>query len=372
MKWLLPVLLGLLMAAPSMGDEIETIRKVSAGSEGAAEAREARNSLVAGGAKNLIPILKGFKGSSVLASNWLRSAFEAIADAEIKAGRFLPKQLLLDFVADTSESPTARRLAYEWLLKRRPELEDELIPNMLTDPSPAFRRDAVARLLQQAENASGDDATKLYRQALQGAVHEDQVKKIAKALRDAGQEVDLPKHFGFLTEWQIIGPFDNKEEKGYSVAYPPEEELNLEAEYIGVLGKLVWQPIATDDDFGVVNIAEQLDNYKGSLMYATTTWNSPKAQEVEIRLGTPNAWKLWVNDKLVFEREEYHRSTKMDQYRVPVELRAGKNRILLKVCQNEQEQPWAQRYQYQLRISDSTGAGLLPADSSSDQNAGAN
>lgn len=372
MKWPLSVLLCLLLTARVTGDEIETIRRVAGGARGTEQAREARNALVAGGAENLIPVLKGFKGSSVLASNWLRSAFEAIADAEIKAGRFLPKQKLLDFIADTSEAPSARRLAYEWLLKRRPELEDQLIPNMLTDPSPAFRRDAVARIIKQAEAASGDEATQLYRQALQGAVHEDQVKKISKALREAGQQVDLPRHFGFLTDWQIIGPFDNKDEKGFDVAYPPEEEVDPEAEYIGVLGKLVWQPISTDNDFGVVNIADQLENYKGSLMYATTTWNSPKAQEVEVRLGTPNAWKLWVNDQLVFEREEYHRSTKMDQYKVPVELRAGKNRILLKVCQNEQDQPWAQRYQFQLRISDSTGAGLLPADPASGQNAGAN
>ena len=51
----------------------------------------------------------------------------------------------------------------------------------------------------------------------------------------------------------------------------------------------------------------------------------------------------------------------MDLYRVPVELRAGENRILLKVCQNEQTQDWAQRYEFQLRIADATGAGVRPA-----------
>jgi hypothetical protein len=95
-------------------------------------------------------------------------------------------------------------------------------------------------------------------------------------------------------------------------------------------------------------------------MYASTSWKSDREQNVEVRLGTPNAWKLWVNGKLVFEREEYHRSSAMDQYKVPVSLKAGENILLLKVCQNEQTQDWAQKYQFQLRVCDSTGSAVLP------------
>jgi hypothetical protein len=95
-------------------------------------------------------------------------------------------------------------------------------------------------------------------------------------------------------------------------------------------------------------------------MYATTTWDSADDQQVEVRLGTPNAWKLWVNGKQVFEREEYHRSSAVDQYKVPVTLKAGVNVLLFKICQNEQTQEWAQRYQFQLRICDSTGSAVLP------------
>jgi len=163
----------------------------------------------------------------------------------------------------------------------------------------------------------------------------------------------------------VVGPFDNKEEKGFAVAYTPETEAaegkapDTAAEYDGQLGKIQWKPLATEDDYGVVDIGKQIENFKGSLMYASTTWTSAKDQQVEIRLGTPNAWKLWVNGKLVFEREEYHRSSAMDQYKVPVSLKPGENVILFKICQNEQTQDWAQKYQFQLRICDSTGSALL-------------
>ena len=345
-------------------DDIATLKGVGAGSKGTAEAQAARDKLVEGGARNLIPLLKAFEGSPRLTTNWLRSTFETIADAEIKAGRSLPKGDFLEFIHDTSQSPAARRLAYEWLLKRTPELADELIPKMLLDPSPDFRRDAVARLIEESGEVDGDKKTAALQQAMKGAVHEDQVKTISKALRDAGIEVNIQQHFGFLPQWKIIGPFDNKEMKGYPVEYPPEKALDLAAEYDGQLGKVKWEPIDTSDDYGVVNIAEDIENYKGSLMYATTVYQSGKDQDVQFRLGTPNAWKLWVNGKLIFEREEYHRSTRMDQYKIPVSLKAGANTILLKVCQNEQEQPWAQKYQFQLRVSDRSGAAILPAASS--------
>jgi hypothetical protein len=351
----------LVQAADTTSDAIATLKAVKDFSEGAAPARTAQSQLVSGGAANLVPVLQGFQGSSPLASNYLRNAFEAIAQNELKAGRTLPDAELLAFIRKTDESPTARRLAYEWLLKQQPELESTLIPQMLTDPSPEFRRDAVAKLIDQATAVDGQEAVSLFQKALSGAVHEDQVKTISKALRDADIKVDIQRHFGFLAEWKLIGPFDNKDTKGFAVAYPPEQKIDLSAEYDGQLGKVAWQPLSSDDDYGLIDIGKQIENYKGSLMYATTTYNSSRDQSVEFRLGTPNAWKLWVNGELVFQREEYHRGTRMDQYRVPVVLKSGPNTILLKVCQNEQTQDWAQRYQFQLRVCDGTGSAVLPA-----------
>jgi hypothetical protein len=338
---------------------LQAIQAVGAGSSGSAAARQAMASLIQSGESSLFPVLKAFRGASPLATNWLRNTFEGIANSIRQQNGKLPETELVAFIKDTGESPAARRLAYEWLIQQNGRWQEELIPNMLLDPSPEFRRDAVAMLFEAAEASdSPQQGAMLYRRALQGAVHEDQVKKIASQLRKAGEDVDVQQHFGFLTTWKIVGPFDNKDEAGFAVPYPPETNTDPSAEYEGQLGPVSWQPIRTEDDFGVINIAEQIKNYKGSLMYATTTYESPEAREVQIRLGTPNAWKLWVNGELVFEREEYHRSTQMDQYRIPVKLVAGTNRIMVKVCQNEMTQDWAQRYQFQLRICDDTGAGL--------------
>ncbi|MCH2210570.1 MAG: hypothetical protein MK110_04665 [Fuerstiella sp.] len=355
---LLPVLSLVSSAVAADESAMDVLRNVQ-GATGATAAQAAFRTVTSAGAENLIPILDGFQGATKIGGNWLRSAFETIAAAEIDAGHDLPADRLTGFIQDVSNEPSARRLAYEWLLQQDQTLKQRIIPGLLQDANPDFRRDAVAMLIDQAETAETQLALELYRQALKGAVHDDQVKTIAAALESAGEPVDLQMHFGFVSEWKIVGPFDNREMKGYAVAYPPESEFDLTAVYDGQFDTVRWQNIATDDDYGIVNIAEQIENYKGAVMYAVTIFRSSAARDVEFRLGTPNAWKLWLNGELMFEREEYHRGTQMDQYRVPVSLRSGGNTILLKICQDEDEQNWAQRYQYQLRVSDSSGAAIL-------------
>ena len=361
MRYITPAIVAVLTFASAQADDIQTLQAVGQFSKGSVEARAAQTSLVQGGQENLLPILQAFQGSTPLAANWLRSTFETIAAREVDTGRSLPADKLVEFVKTTSESPDARRLAYEWALKQDSTLAAQLIPKMLLDPSPEFRRDAVNRLLEQAAGQTGEPSIATYRKALSGAVHEDHVKTIAKALRDVGQEVNIPAHFGFVTTWQVVGPFDNKDMKGYSVPYAPETGLDLSDEYDGQLGKVKWKRVDTDDDYGLVNISKVFKNHKGSLMYATATFHSKRDRSAELRLGTPNAWKLWINGQLVFEREEYHRGTRMDQYRIPVSLKAGSNAILLKVCQNEQTESWAQKYQFQARICDSAGAAISPS-----------
>ena len=363
--------LATIVRADDTDDAITVLRSVQPGAVDSAAARKAVQHLTKTSQTSLMPLLNGFQDASPLAINWMRNAFEQIADGESIAGRKLPQKELEAFVRDQKQSPFARRLVYETLKRSDATVEDRLIPDMLLDASPEFRRDAVARLIKEAspiEDAA--KSTPLYRSALSGAVHEDQVKTIAEALRKNQEEVNIQRHFGFLSQWSIVGPFDNKDGKGFAAAFGPELDVeagkdpDLQAEYDGQLGKVQWQSIATTDDYGVVDIAKQIENYKGSLMYATTNWTSDKEQHLEIRLGTPNSWKLWVNGKLVFEREEYHRSSQLDQYRVPVILQPGKNLLMFKICQNEQTQDWAQRYQFQIRICNSTGSAVLPSTSS--------
>ncbi len=348
--------------ADDVEQQIARIKQVQKEGQGNQAASQAVQSLSQADASALIPILSSFKGANPLAVNWLCGAFEAVAANAIQQGK-LPKAELEKFILDKSNNPRARRLAYETLIKVDASASERIIPGMINDPSVTLRRDAVQRLIDQAKKLEKDgkkDAAKqAYEQALSGATDDDQVKAIVKPLRGLGEKIDLQKHFGFLSDWKIIGPFDNRELKGYDTAYPPEKNLDFSLALKGKEGEVNWKSVNTEDDYGIFDIAKEISPYKGAVMYCAADFYSPGEQELEIRLGTPNAWKIWVNGKLLFARNEYHRGMIMDQYSVPVTFKPGKNVILLKLCQNEQTESWAQRYQFQLRIARPSGTGVL-------------
>jgi len=97
--------------------------------------------------------------------------------------------------------------------------------------------------------------------------------------------------------------------------------------------------------------------------YAFTVVESLKDLPVEIRFGCINAIKVFLNGKELFANEEYHHGERFDQYLAKSMLKAGKNELLVKICQNNQSEQWAQNWQFQLRLCDPTG-GSLPVKSS--------
>jgi len=366
-------ILSLCLTVPAQALDIaplvKTIREVGDEGKGNREASRAWRELVQADAASLPELLAALDGANPLAANWLRSAIETIAARHLgnkspgAAQGKLPAAPLEKFVLETTHDPRGRRLAFELLTKVDPTAPDRLIPGMLNDPSVEFRRDAVVRLIDEAAGLEGAqrpiDAGRVYLKALEAARDQDQTEALVKALEKLGHHVDLPVHFGFVMDWKLIGPFDSTGNKGFNVVYPPETAVDLDAKYPGQKGEVSWTAHTTDDKYGIVDLAKAVGPHKGAAIYAYTEFTSDADRTVDLRLGTPNSWKVWVNGKPIFGREEYHRGMQVDQYQIKAPLNSGKNTILIKVCQNEQKEEWAQRYQFQLRVCDATGTAIL-------------
>ena len=356
-----------LAPSPNLERNLATIRAVEAEGRGNKEALVAWKELARGRAPDLPAIFLAFDGANPLAVNYLRSLAETISQRELEQGARLPAAELEKFVLDTSHDPRGRRLAFELLARVDTTAVDRLIPRMLNDPSVEFRRDAVARLIDEGQQlltaGKRDEAKNTLQKGLAAARDDDQVQVLKKQLEGLGEKVDLPGHFGFLMSWRLVAPFDNVDKKGLAAIYPPERVLDLAAMYEGKEGqKIGWLAHTTDNEYGVVDLAKALGPFKGAVAYATTEFQSDFARPIEFRLGTPNSWKVWLNGELVFAREEYHRGMNLDQYRMRGKLKAGKNVILIKICQNEQTEDWAQRWQFQFRVVDATGTAVLSTD----------
>jgi hypothetical protein len=345
---------------------IEAIRGVQAEGKGHREAMAAWQQLTAkAGAESLPTILAGMDGAGPLAENWLRAAVDTIAERQVQQTGKLPQASLEKFLAQTQHNPRARRLTYEWIAKVDSTAADRLIPGMLEDPSLELRRDAVALLVAAAEKSATEkpeDAKNTYRKALNSARDLDQVKAITEALAKLGAPVDLQHHYGFLVDWQLIGPFDNRGGKGYKAVYPPEEGIDLAGKYEGLEGEVAWKPHHTDDEYGTVDLNKAIAKHMGAVGYAVAVFQSDREQPVELRLGSENANKIWLNGKLLYETEVYHANSAIDQYVGRGTLKKGQNVIVLKICQDEQTVDWAQSWSFQLRVCDASGKAVLAAD----------
>jgi hypothetical protein len=330
--------------------------------EGNAAASAAAKVISQGAIEQLPDVLGAMDDASPLALNWLRLCAEAIAQRHRDK---LPAPLLERFVKDTSHGAKARRLAFEFLCQADATAEKRLVPGFLNDPSLELRREAVAKQLADAAKLVDSDkaaAIQTYRKAFTASRDLDQVKAATEALKKLGEDVDLPLHFGFLMTWRIIGPFDNVNEVGWDQAYPPEKEIDLTASYDGKKGKIKWIEHTTTDPYGVVDLTVALDKHKGAVAYAYAEFISDKEQPAELRLGCVNANKLWLNGELLTANHVYHSGTEVDQFKPSGKLKAGKNAILLKICQNEQTEAWAQDWRFQLRVCDHIGTPIFSQD----------
>ena len=219
-------------------------------------------------------------------------------------------------------------------------------------------------LSPEAPRTNKTAAVSLFQQALGPARDVQQIDGVAGKLAELGHPVDLQKHFGFLAEWKVIGPFDNTGNKGFETTYPPELKIDLTAEYDGKLAKVRWQNYVSTHQYGMVDMNQPCGKLKEVAGYATTDFYSDKARAVELRLGGKNSWRLWLNGQFVFAHNEYHTTAEIDQYRMLVQLQQGRNTILVKVCQNAEVADWTEEWEFQLRVTDPLGTPFVSAANS--------
>ena len=360
-----------LAPAATPEQHLQSIKAVAKEGAGNQEAGAAWKALIALGGDALFPALAAIDDSSPTASNWIRSAVSAIADNEKRAGRPLPADKLESYVKDTARGHQGRRLAYELLADLDPKAPDRLLPGFLNDRNDDLRRDAIAAALKTVEplvktkpETAKPELEKLFTASRDYA----QADKIAKSLKTLGGTADLMDHFGIQAKWMVVGPFDSTNGSGFDKAYDPEAGVDLKATYKGKGGvEVKWLPVTAEDTtadqmdggLGLVNLNKGLSKHKDAVAYAFTVVESDQERPVEVRLGSYCAVKVFLNGKPVFALEEYHHGERFDQYVVRGTLKAGKNELLVKVCQNNQSEPWAQNWRFHLRLCDATG-GALP------------
>lgn len=342
---------------------LERIKAVGKEGVGNQEAGAAWKNLVTIDGETLLPTLKAMDDASPAASNWLRTAAFAIFDKHNKSGKAVSPQVLEQYVQDRKNGPTGRRVAYELLTQLDEKTPERLLPGMIEDPSVDLRRDAIDAALLKVEplvKSKPEEAKSQYEKLFIASREESQAVKISKALKELGGKPDLATHFGVITEWKLVGPFDGPKGSGYAKVYEPEKSVDFAASYKGKNdADIKWKTFKTEDPLGVVDLNKAIGKNMDAVAYAYAQIETDREQTIELRFGTPNALKIFLNGKEIYAREEYHHGERFDQYRATAKLTAGKHFLMVKVCQDNQKESWTQNWQFRLRLCDPTG-GALP------------
>jgi hypothetical protein len=140
-----------------------------------------------------------------------------------------------------------------------------------------------------------------------------------------------------LGEWNLIGPFDDTGRRGFDTAYPPEKEFDLTKEYPGKGNtKVRWRKENLPD--GQVHSLARFPHNSQAACYLSREIECATATEMPISLGSDDTLSVWLNGERLLH-ENVDRPCAPDQNQLLLKLKAGKNRLLLKICQGEGE--WA-------------------------------
>jgi hypothetical protein len=315
-----------------------------------------------------------------LAANWISMALDRIVETQTAGGQPLPVNVLRKTALDAARSLVTRKTAIDLLRRTDAALVESLQSQLLDDPEAELRRPAIEKGINEAkdmaDSVSVDKQLNTWQRLLSVARDPDQVKVIASALKDLGREVDLADHFGYLTDWYIIGPFDNTEGRGFETAYPPESltlhrgaELNHLLEQAPIAGKsapVSWKHVTAKSSNGDVDLNEEIEKLRDVCAYGATAFFSDTEQQVEVRLRLQNSFKIWLNGELLMAQPVGHTGNSFDQYARVATLRQGRNVFLVKSCQVNIRgtTSFYDTWHFSVRVCDPTGGAILSTDRS--------
>jgi hypothetical protein len=167
---------------------------------------------------------------------------------------------------------------------------------------------------------------------------------------------------GFIDHWLVVGPFPNPGERpdneGFNVDYL--KNYGGEAGHEPTVGMEIkdpsggihkWQQYAgtsTDISLFAIEGLGLEPQQEDILCYAACWLDSDADREVELRIGSDDGYKLWVNHTMLGEQNVY-RSMEMDSETYKVKLNKGKNLILFKITQD-----WGE-YEFMMRVVNADG-----------------
>ncbi len=136
----------------------------------------------------------------------------------------------------------------------------------------------------------------------------------------------------FITDWKVIGPFDNQDAKALARVLGPEQDPDAIQSHKGIGGAVLNWKNRNDKTSGYVDFTKIFKPTENVVAYAFRKVNVPADQKIKFGVGSNDGVKVWINNKLVLDRP-LSRKAEPNQDTIQVPLHKGENTILVKVDQ---------------------------------------
>jgi hypothetical protein len=171
-----------------------------------------------------------------------------------------------------------------------------------------------------------------------------QVQAILDMAKKQGESGEFIPMMGFVTQWHLIGSFPWSSDDGFSANPIGAPAIDLNASYDGHN----WKQYTTGDMVSLIGLIGQHD---GASAYGYATIRSDSDQDAQIRVGSDDGVRVWLNGASVHENNT-DRGVLLDEDIVPVKLKQGSNEILVQITQG------AGGWAYTLRVTKPDGTPI--------------
>ncbi len=158
------------------------------------------------------------------------------------------------------------------------------------------------------------------------------VRKIVEFLLPILGPDELAKRLGVVRKWRAVGPFPWSAAEAFTKTHINEPNVDLKATYTEGKDTLSWKPVETGDLLGVIDFMGSMGTLSNVSAYAFTRIHVDAATDAQVRCGSDDGIKVWVNGVAVHENN-VDRGTAPDSDRAPIKLKAGDNDLLVRVTQ---------------------------------------
>ena len=137
-----------------------------------------------------------------------------------------------------------------------------------------------------------------------------------------------------IKNWQFCGVFENLNKSGYDTNYGPETYAKNDKLFdANSNGTVTWYTPNKDYTEEAYQFFTNHSEFGYGVHYAQTFIKSDEDKRVQLKIGNSSAFKVWLNDVLVYENDT-DIGTDLDAYSVNLNLSKGNNRLLIKNAEN--------------------------------------